>query len=180
MPAPENMFDDGSQRSLMSSVTNGLWSVMTLGYGGSSQSNSPPYTKNSEETLTYLPSLPQDSNSASVVNEPIDCTKRLLAWQSCHILLILSNHCTNESLYNPYRLALFHFTDTQDTPSNISNSDEPLPWFSIDYAKLFQMFTYTLHTDQYTLLLYMLLHRNQHFKMFILSRTNIDLLVSLN
>ncbi len=39
------------------------------------------------------------------------------------------------------------------------------------------MFTYTLHTDQYTLLLYMLLHRNQHFKMYVLSRVNIDLLI---
>jgi len=39
------------------------------------------------------------------------------------------------------------------------------------------MFTYTLHTDQYTLLLYMLLHRNQHFKMFMLSRVNIDVLI---
>ncbi len=39
------------------------------------------------------------------------------------------------------------------------------------------MFTFTLNYDQYTLLLYMLLHRNQHFKMFILSRINIDLLI---
>ena len=66
-----------------------------------------------------------------------------------------------------------------DTPTNLPNS-EPLPWFSIDYTKLFQMFTFTLHTDQYTLLLYMLLHRNQHFKMFILSRFNIDMLVRKN
>jgi hypothetical protein len=39
------------------------------------------------------------------------------------------------------------------------------------------MFTFTLQTDQYTLLLYLLLHRNQHFKMYILSRLNIDMLV---
>lgn len=178
MPMPQSLTtsETGSQRSLMSSVTSGLWSVMTLGYG-SAGNHSPPYTKKSE-IVTYLPNLSHDSNTASSVHDTtIDCTKRLLAWQSCHILLILSNHCTNESLYNPYRSGLFHFTDIQDTPSNISGADEPLPWFSIDYAKLYQMFTFTLHTDQYTLLLYMLLHRNQHFKMFILSRLNIDFLI---
>ena len=63
-----------------------------------------------------------------------------------------------------------------DTPTNLPNS-EPFPWFSIDFTQLFQTFTFTLHSDQYTLLLYMLMHRNQHFKMFILSRLNIDLLV---
>lgn len=71
----------------------------------------------------------------------------------------------------------FNKKNLTDTPTNLPNS-EPLPWFSIDYTKLFQMFTFNLHTDQYTLLFYMLLHRNQHFKMFILSRLNIDLLVS--
>ena len=136
--------------------------------------------------VTYLPGLPTDNSMAngaylSDSTAPIDCSARLLAWQSCHLLLVLVNHCTNESLYNPYRLALFHFTDTQDTPANINQNmpnSEPLPWFSIEYTKLFQTFTHTLHNDQYTLLLYMLLHRNQHFKMFILSRLNIDLIVS--
>ena len=161
----------------MNSVVSGLWTVVTLGYGASS---SRPVFKNSPDS-TYLPNLPSDNNDYSnkTADAVIECKDRLLAWQSCHILLILSNHCTNEALYNPYRLALFHFTDTQDRPTNIPNL-EPLLWFSIDYAKLFHMFTFTLHTDQYTLLLYMLLHRNQHFKMFILSRLNIDLLVSSN
>ena len=153
---------------------------MTLGYGSSNETaaNDQSSTTTNQQMTTYLPSLPNDSDGASsnINDSQIDCENRLLAWQSCHILLILSNHCTNESLCNPYRLALFHFTDTQDTPTNLPNS-EPLPWLSIDYSKLFQMFTFTLHTDQYTLLLYMLLHRNQHFKMFILSRLNIDLLI---
>lgn len=116
MPAPTNLssqYNPSNQHSLISSVTSGLWSVMTLGYG-SPANDSPPYTKASSEMFTYLPSLPQDSNSGGHVHDvPIDCTSRLLAWQSCHILLILSNHCTNEALYNPYRLALFHFTDIQ-------------------------------------------------------------------
>ena len=69
-----------------------------------------------------------------------------------------------------------HTISNKDTPTNLPNS-EPFPWFSIDFTQLFQTFTFTLHSDQYTLLLYMLMHRNQHFKMFILSRLNIDLLV---
>jgi len=180
----------GNQRSssLMSSITSGLWTVMTLGFGGTTggSPDEPAYTASGSgeakqpEIVTYLPHLPADAHSSSgggaLTDTQIDSANRLLAWQSCHILLVLSNHCTNESLYNPYRLALFHFTDTQDTPTNLPNS-EPLPWFSIDYTKLFQMFTFNLHTDQYTLLFYMLLHRNQHFKMFILSRLNIDLLI---
>jgi hypothetical protein len=173
-------------QSLMSSLTTGLWSVMTFGMasGASTTKTTPPSDKSQEQKplMTYLPNLPTDNSTTSGAytydSAPIDCASRLLAWQSCHMLLVLVNHCTSESLYNPYRLALFHFTDTHDTPTNIPNS-EPLPWFSIEYAKLFQMFTYTLHNEQYTLLLYMLLHRNQHFKMFILSRLNIDLIVSL-
>jgi hypothetical protein len=167
--------------SMLSSVASGLWSVVTLGYGSSSEQPSPASVK-SNQIETFLPDLPADVNSSNSghvigIDTQIDCSTRLLAWQSCHIMLILSNHCTHDSLYNPYRLAMFHFTHTQDTPTNLPNS-EPLPWFSIDFTKLFQMFTFTLHNDQYTLLLYMLLHRNQHFKMFILSRLNIDLLVT--
>lgn len=177
--------DSTQQSTLISNLASGLWSVMTLGLAGSSSVKEVKGSDSSSEQkplITYLPSLPSDHSTSGnggvylYDSAPIDCSARVLAWQSCHLLLVLVNHCTNESLYNPYRLALFHFTDTQDTPTNLPNS-EPLPWFSIEFTKLFQMFTYTLHNDQYILLLYMLLHRNQHFKMFILSRLNIDLIV---
>ena len=105
-----------SQKSIISSVASGLWSVMTLGYGSSSSSSTTPsVTTNNQSLVTYLPNLPNDNdNSSSNLNDTqIDCENRLLAWQSCHVLLILSNHCSNESLCNPYRTALFHFTDTQ-------------------------------------------------------------------
>lgn len=117
----------GNQRSssLMSSITSGLWTVMTLGFGGTTggSPDEPAYTASGSgeakqpEIVTYLPHLPADAHSSSgggaLTDTQIDSANRLLAWQSCHILLVLSNHCTNESLYNPYRLALFHFTDTQ-------------------------------------------------------------------
>ena len=106
-----------------------------------------------------------------------DLRNRHLANQSIHLLLILSNHFTNDAHRNPYRLALLHFTDTQDSPTNLPDS-EPLPWFSVDYRRLYEILCQTVHTDQSTLLLYMLLHRNQHFKAYVISRTNIDQIVS--
>ncbi len=108
-----NSSNEVGQRSLFSSVASGLWSVVTLGYGSSSAAI--PSNTNTED-ITFLPNIPAEGNgsaSASSNDVQIDCGSRLLAWQSCHILLVLSNHCTNEILYNPYRLALFHFTDTQ-------------------------------------------------------------------
>lgn len=120
MPSPspsQNYLEANNQpqRSIMSSVASGLWSVVTLGYGSAA---APTATSESDknEIITYLPKISSDNSGSGNVNgydTPIDCSARFLAWQSCHILLVLSNQCTNESLHNPYRLALFHFTDTQ-------------------------------------------------------------------
>lgn len=63
-----------------------------------------------------------------------------------------------------------------DSPTNLPDS-EPLPWFSVDYLRLYDVLCQTVHTDQSTLLLYLLLHRNQHFKAHVISRTNIDQIV---
>ena len=126
MPQPPNQnlsshltsnstYDPATQRSILSSVASGLWSVVTLGYGGGSTPTTPSPGAKSED-VTFLPNVPTDGNGSASGNSndiQIDCASRLLAWQSCHILLVLSNHCTNEALYNPYRLALFHFTDTR-------------------------------------------------------------------
>lgn len=64
-----------------------------------------------------------------------------------------------------------------DSPTNLPDS-EPLPWFSVDYRLLYDVICQTLNTDQSTLLLYMLLHRNQHFKAYVISRNNIDQIVT--
>jgi len=47
------------------------------------------------------------------IDTTIDLSNRHLSNQSIHLLLILSNHFTNDVHRNPYRLALLHFTDTQ-------------------------------------------------------------------
>jgi hypothetical protein len=49
----------------------------------------------------------------TTTDSSIDLHNRHLSNQSIHLLLILSNHFTNDVHRNPYRLALLHFTDTQ-------------------------------------------------------------------
>lgn len=124
--------DNSSQRSYLSSFASGLWSVMTLGLASGATATGPSTSSTGTSSpaddgqksdadrnkpiVTFLPNLPADAHTSyggNLNDTQIDSASRLLAWQSCHILLVLSNHCTNESLYNPYRLALFHFTDTQ-------------------------------------------------------------------
>jgi hypothetical protein len=90
-----------------------------------------------------------------------------------YILLI---HKVNEQVI--FYLKKLYQYDILDSPTNLPDS-EPLPWFSVDYRRLYDVLCQTVHTDQSTLLLYMLLHRNQHFKAYVISRTNIDQIVGL-
>ncbi|UJR14717.1 hypothetical protein I4U23_001710 [Adineta vaga] len=158
VPLNDSNGDSGTLYKIGQSVAQGLWSVVTLGMASSTAS-----------TSTADGIVPP-------TDPAYDLRNRHLANQSIHLILILSNHFTNDAHRNPYRLALLHFTDTQDTPTNLPDS-EPLPWFSVDYRRLYDVLCQTVHTDQSTLLLYMLLHRNQHFKAYVISRTNIDQIV---
>jgi hypothetical protein len=65
-------------------ISAGVWSVLTLGMGSK--------TTNSEEQIP----------------------ETILANQSLLLILVLANHCTsNSGLHNPYREALFNFTNSQ-------------------------------------------------------------------
>ncbi len=57
------------------------------------------------------PTVPE--GTATPLELTNDLRNRHLSNQSIHLLLILSNHFTNDVHRNPYRLALLHFTDTQ-------------------------------------------------------------------
>ncbi|XP_070178829.1 dymeclin-like [Littorina saxatilis] len=89
---PAELFKNNEEAGLLSSVTNAvassLWSVMTLGMGSKA--------KKPEET---------------------DVTETLLANQSLLLLLVLTNHCTVDrgTPPNPYRDALFSFTDANES-----------------------------------------------------------------
>ena len=50
--------------------------------------------------------------------------------------------------------------------------------FKTDYSGLYDVLCSTLKEDQTTLLLYLLMHRNVTIKAFVMSRTNMDQLVS--
>ncbi|KAL5020400.1 hypothetical protein ScPMuIL_003292 [Solemya velum] len=120
-----------------------LWSVVTLG-------------------MTHKAKKPEEEFSET-----------LLANQSLLFLLVLANHCTTERLLpNPYRQAMFSFTNSQNnSPTKVAAT------FKIDYSQLYNTLSNTLRDDQTTLLLYLLIHQNEGMKAFILSRTNIDQLV---
>ncbi|XP_060608390.1 dymeclin-like isoform X2 [Ruditapes philippinarum] len=138
----------GALASMTASLASSLWSVVTLGIGSSSNEKKP------EEEFN----------------------ETLLANQSLLFLLVLANHCTSDrALNNPYRQALFQFTNSQDQSSG------PTPvaqiTFKMDFMELYKTLCTTLRDDQTTLLLYLLIHRNPNMKAFILSRTNIDQLV---
>lgn len=127
-------------------LASSLWSVVTLGLASKG--------KKSED----------------------DQSETLLANQSLLFILVLANHCTcDKSVPNPYRQALFSFTDSQESggnpPTHIAST------FKLDMSKVYNVLCQTLHDDQTTLLLYLLLHQNANMKAFILSRTNIDMLV---
>lgn len=96
-----------------------------------------------------------------------------LATQSLLLLLVLVHHWTTKS--NPYRNCLFSCLDSQDTnpvpPSKVSGL------FKIDFNNLYLALCKKASGDAATLLLYLLLHRNQSFKSYILRREDLDLLI---
>lgn len=54
------------------------------------------------------------ANKAAQVETAELVSDKLLAKQSLLLILVLANHCTSDlELHNPYRQALFSFTDSQ-------------------------------------------------------------------
>ena len=61
--------------------------------------------------------------------------------------------------------------------SESSTPTQAVATFKVDFSALYNTLCKTLHGDQATLFLYMLLHKNIAMKSFILTRTSIDLVV---
>jgi len=77
----------------------------------------------------------------------------------------------------------YHFSErikTERDFSSGSESDQPTeaPSFKLSYAKLFDTICEQIHSDETTLLLYMLVHRNSSFKSYIMARSDIEHLAS--
>ncbi|KAK2149759.1 hypothetical protein LSH36_437g01034 [Paralvinella palmiformis] len=150
---PEVLSNNGNSHgfySITAAVASGVWNVLTLGMGSK--------TTNSDDQLPDT----------------------ILANQSLLLLLVLINHCTSDSgIHNPYREALFSFTNSQED-AEVTVPTKACATFKVDMSKLYETLCATLKDDEVTLLLYLLLHRNADMKSFILSRTNIDQLMLKN
>nr|XP_050856638.1 dymeclin isoform X1 [Vespula vulgaris] len=154
--APAGLFSQQPGGSIVFSIAAGLWNVITMGMGHSSKN------------IQVL------SNGATEEEEKKRDTETPLASQSLLLLLVLTNHCT--ATQNPYRNALFTFTDMQEdySPSQMEGHNA----FRFNLNKLYSTICKIQNTDEVTLLLYMLLHRNQNVKHDIIRRSDIHLLVT--
>ena len=85
----------------------------------------------------------------------------VLARLSISLILVLTNHFTCEN--NPYRDAIVTCLDSRA---------EKASGFRIDFCRLFATISKVPNDDQTSLLLYILIHRNVHFRTYILSRTS--------
>lgn len=97
-----------------------------------------------------------------------------LSNQSLLLILILTNHNANDSVdiqNNPYRYSLFNCSNSTDLVKDEAGS------FKIDFAGLYQTLCKITHLDQTTLLLYLLLHRNEKFYKYVMAQPNLQELV---
>lgn len=99
-----------------------------------------------------------------------------LANQALLLILVLTNHCT--TTVNPYRHSLFACLNSLDkTPVAPS---QLVTLFQIDFNALFLTMCQVVSSEPPTLLLYLILHRNQHFKKYVMQRPDLENLVSIS
>nr|XP_012147296.1 PREDICTED: dymeclin isoform X2 [Megachile rotundata] len=151
--APPGLLTQQPGGSIVFSIAAGLWNVITMGMGSS------------------LKNVQVASNGTSEEEERKRDTETPLASQSLLLLLVLTNHCT--ATQNPYRNALFTFVDMQEDYSPMQTKGA----FSFNLNKLYNTICKIPNTDEVTLLLYMLLHRNSSVKQDIMRRPDIQLLM---
>ncbi|XP_031616769.1 dymeclin isoform X2 [Contarinia nasturtii] len=94
-----------------------------------------------------------------------------LANQSLLLILILVNHCTANTKNNKYRESLFGCCDSKVESPKDGHT------FKIDFVQLFNTLCKIVTIDQATLLLYLLLHRNQQFYQFAMAQENLQQMV---
>ncbi|KYN04267.1 PREDICTED: dymeclin [Cyphomyrmex costatus] len=154
--APPGLLTQQSGGSIVFSIAAGLWNVIRMGIGSSSKNIQVAHNGTAED------------------EEKKRDTETPLASQSLLLLLVLTNHCT--ATQNPYRNALFSFIDMQEDHTILEGKAADTFKFNLD--KLYNTICKIPNTDEVTLLLYMLLHRNSSVKQDIMRRTDIKLLVT--
>lgn len=146
--APLGGFGSNSQ-SIVLGLASGLWSMLTFRKGTTTAGNLE--TANVEDGEIVTP----------------------LANNSLLLVLVLANNCSAES--NPYSQSLFACVNSLDNKP-IQPIAEPTS-FKIDYDSLYVTLCRKATSDSSTLLLYLLIHKNQTFRTHILNRIDIDHLV---
>ncbi|XP_030377228.1 dymeclin [Scaptodrosophila lebanonensis] len=94
-----------------------------------------------------------------------------LANQSLLLILVLTNHYTAQD--NAYRTSLFSCADSKDSPKEGSQAVS----FQIDFSAVYDTLCRIVTIDQATLLLYLLLHRNERFYRFVMQQNDLEQLV---
>ncbi|KYN11329.1 Dymeclin [Trachymyrmex cornetzi] len=136
--APPGLLTQQSGGSIVFSIAAGLWNVIRMGIGSSSKNIQVAHNGTAED------------------EEKKRDTETPLASQSLLLLLVLTNHCT--ATQNPYRNALFSFIDMQE--DHTISQGKAIDTFKFNLNKLYNTICKIPNTDEVTLLLYMLLHRN--------------------
>ncbi|XP_012543115.1 dymeclin [Monomorium pharaonis] len=154
--APPGLLTQQSGGSIVFSIAAGLWNVIRMGIGSGSKNIQVAHNGIAEE------------------EEKKRDTETPLASQSLLLLLVLTNHCT--ATQNPYRNALFSFIDMQE--DHTISQEKTTDTFKFNLNKLYNTICKIPNTDEVTLLLYMLLHRNSSVKHDIMRRPDIQLLVT--
>lgn len=146
---PATMFGFGSGGSFVFGIAESLWSILT-------------FARKQPDVLSA-----HDLPAAFKDHYP-------LANQSLLLILILTNHYTTKD--NPYRVSLFGCADSQGGGAD-SGKEEPAVTFKIDFSSLYNTLCRIVTIDQTTLLLYLLLHRNQRFYKYVMAQPNLQQLV---
>lgn len=146
--APATMFDSVSGSSFVFGIAESLWSILTF-----------------KKPHDYLETT--DLSEALKTHYP-------LANQSLLLILNLTNHWTSN--VNLYRESLFGCSDSQPASDGGAGSKE-LTTFPIDFSTLYGTLCRIVTIDQATLLLYLLLHRNQRFYKYVMAQQNLQQLV---
>lgn len=166
--APQTMFGVQSGGSFVLDIAESLLSIFT-------------FRKTHQDFLTS-----NDLSATFRENYP-------LANQSLLLILILTNHCTTKN--NQYRLSLFgccdskgkfilftwnelfHFYFSIFLFSIDTDSPKEGASFKIDFSTLYYTLCKIVTIDQATLLLYLMLHRNQKFYRYAMAQENLQQLV---
>lgn len=146
-PCPSTMFGLTSSGSFVFGIAESLWSILT-------------FRKQPDALEVDLP-------TALRANYP-------LANQSLLLIIILTNHWTSSNL-NLYRNSLFGCANSQDDSS--PSKDSAAITFRIDFSTLYNTLCRIVTIDQATLLLYLLLHKNQRFYKYVMAQDNFQQLV---